>query len=262
MFHKIRTPGVVCWECVAALAMLSTSAAAAPPTPVPPTLEIAVLDPNVDPQGNPAIVVRNDGRGGAIVDIPPVVLVHRYYYTGDRSFQGPMLPGGPSIVVVNDPRTGERCYIPVQMLPGAPVVRYTGRKIEYDYGRNGITVSFGMWGTPKVTYRNRVPVTRMATQVATGATKGVGAMAQQSGIPRLTRSGVENTRNLAVNAKHGIEDLGGGLLAPVCGLVNSTPLGAIFASNPEDNARRKRDAALRRAAEQQAKASISLPTIR
>ena len=156
MFNRIRTSGVVWWGCAAALAMLSTSAPAAPPSPVPPTLEIAVLDPNVDPQGNPAIVVRDDGHGGAVVDIPPVVLVHRYYYTGDRSFQGPMLPGGPSIVVVNDPRNGQRCYIPAQMLPGAPVVRYTGRKIEYDYGRNGITVSFGMLGSPKVTYRNRV----------------------------------------------------------------------------------------------------------
>ena len=30
------------------------------------------------------------------------------------------LEGGATIVVVNHPKTGERCYIDVQMLPGAP----------------------------------------------------------------------------------------------------------------------------------------------
>lgn len=123
--------------------------------PVPPTLEIEILDPGVDPLGNPAVVVRPglDGQCMAI-DIPPVVLVHRYYYTGDRSFQAQMLPGGPSLVVVNHPKTGERCYIPVQMLPGAPRVTYTSSCIEYDYGENGITVHFGLFGHPTIKYRS------------------------------------------------------------------------------------------------------------
>ncbi len=123
--------------------------------PVPPTLEIEVLDPGVDPLGNPAVVVRPGLNGQCMdIDIPPVVLVHRYYYTGDRSFQAQMLPGGPSIVVVNHPKTGERCYIPVQMLPGAPRVTYSGHSIEYDYGENGITVHFGLFGQPTIKYRS------------------------------------------------------------------------------------------------------------
>ena len=122
------------------------------PAPVPPGLEIEVLDSNVA-IGNPAVIVRDRGDGTSSVEIPPVVLVHRYYYTGDRSFQAQILPGGPSIVVVHHPKTGEQCYIPVQMLPGAPRVHYSGSKIEYDYGRHGITISFGLFGRPKVTYR-------------------------------------------------------------------------------------------------------------
>ena len=103
------------------------------PTAVPPGLEIEVLDPNVDPRGNPAVVTRPavaltstgpDGR--VIVDIPPTVLVHRYYYTGDRTSQARLLPGGPCIVVVSHPKTGERLYIPVQFPPGAPRVTLTG----------------------------------------------------------------------------------------------------------------------------------------
>src|SRR5262245_125102 len=84
------------------------------PAPVPPDLEIEVLDPNVDPRGNPTVVTRPaaiptgmGASGRVIVDIPPTVLVHRYYYTGDRSFQYKMLPGGPCIVVASHPKTGE-----------------------------------------------------------------------------------------------------------------------------------------------------------
>jgi len=122
---------------------------------VPPTLEIEVLDPGVDPLGNPAVIVGPGGTDPCVrIDIPPVVLVHRYYYTGDRSFQAQMLPGGPTIIVVNHPQTGERCYIPAQTLPGAPRVTYTSSCIEYDYGENGITVHFGLLGQPTIKYRS------------------------------------------------------------------------------------------------------------
>ena len=122
---------------------------------VPPTLEIEVLDPGVDPLGNPAVFVTPGPPGYPVqIDIPPVVLVHRYYYTGDRSFQAQMLPGGPSIIVVNQPKTGERCYIEAQMLPGAPRVTYTAHSIEYDYGENGMTLQFGLFGTPTIKYRS------------------------------------------------------------------------------------------------------------
>ena len=87
---------------------------------VPPVLEIEVIDPGVDARGNPAVQLHNVGSG-TVVDIPPTILVHKYYYTGDRSFQGPSLPGGPSIVVAAHPRTGDRTYVPVQLLPGAPL---------------------------------------------------------------------------------------------------------------------------------------------
>jgi hypothetical protein len=243
-------------------AMLLSSIREAAPAPVPPTLEIEVLDPNVDPLGNPAVIVRDDGFGPSIVDIPPVVLVHRYYYTGDRCFQGPMLPGGPSIVVVNDPRDGQRCYIPVQMLPGAPRVHYSGRKIEYDYGRSGISISFGLWGKPKVVYRNHVPTTRRAKTMIVGAGKGAGQLVERSGLPNLAKMGAEGTENVVVNTRNAVEDLGQGLLAPVIGLVGSTPLGSIFRGNPEDQAQRRRDAEVRRAARENAKAAFSLPTLR
>ena len=230
--------------------------------PVPPTLEIEVLDPNVDPMGNPAVIVRPDGCGRSIVDIPPVILVHRYFYAGDRSFQGPMLPGGPSIVVVTHPKKGERCYIPVQMLPGAPVVRYSSGTIEYDYGRNGIRVSFGLFGKPKVTYRNSVPTTRRAKNMVAGASNGIGRLVECSGVPTVTKVGATGVKNLAINAKNGVLGLGEGLVAPVIGLAGATPLGAVFSSNTEDQAQQCRDHQVRKAACENAEASASFPTLR
>src|SRR3954452_17494758 len=84
--------------------------------PVPATQEIEVLDPGVDPTGKPAVLLRA-GPAGQVVGIPPAGLVQRFYYTGDRTFQAQMLPGGPTIVAVSHPQTLERVYVPVTMPP-------------------------------------------------------------------------------------------------------------------------------------------------
>ena len=135
-----------------AIAGCATASGKRPAAPVPPTQEIEILDPGVDPTGKPAVVVRPGLGGLQQVDIPPAVLVHRYYYTGNRTFQGPMLPGGPVIVVVNHPKTGERVYVPVTIPPGAPKVSYTGDSIRYEYGSQSVTLIFGLCGKPRVKY--------------------------------------------------------------------------------------------------------------
>src|SRR5215210_1802429 len=84
------------------------AAAAKFPAAVPPTLEIEVLDPNVDPVGNPAVVPTIGPDGLTHITIPRTVLVHRYYFNGERTFQGPLLRGGPCVVVINHPKTGEQ----------------------------------------------------------------------------------------------------------------------------------------------------------
>lgn len=120
---------------------------------VPPAMEIEVIDPGVDARGNPAVQL-HELRAGTVVDIPPTVLVHRYYYSGDRSFRGPNLPGGPSIVVAAHPKTGERTYVPVQLLPGSPMVHYSAGGIEFDYGDTGIKVVFPCIGQPRSKVRS------------------------------------------------------------------------------------------------------------
>jgi len=232
------------------------------PAPVPPALEIEVLDPNVDPRGNPAVILRDRGNGRSSVEIPPVVLVHRYYYTGDRSFQGPMLPGGPSIVVVHHPKTGEQCYIPVQMLPGAPRVHYSGGAIEYDYGRHGITISFGLFGRPKVSYRNHRSVQRTAVQTAMKATERVGNAWERSGLAEAAEGGVQSTKGFVASTSNGARDAGKALVTPAAQLIKATPLGALFRDKTEQHARRRRDREVRATAAERARADVSLSTLR
>lgn len=132
---------------------------------VSPALEIEIIDPNKDPRGNPAIVMTTDLDGNPQVDIPPSLIVHRYYYTGDRKFRGPDLPGGPSIVVAQNPRDGKQVYLQVQMLPGSPVVEYTERSIVYDFGNRSVIITFPKVGDPTVSYRNGRPMTEKAQKV-------------------------------------------------------------------------------------------------
>lgn len=129
---------------------------------VSPVLEIEVLDPNRDARGNPAVVMTTDELGNPQIDIPPTLIVHRYYYSGDRSFRGPAFPGGPSIVIAQNPRDGKQVYLPIQMLPGSPVVHYKARSIEYDFGNRAVIVTFPKLGQPAVSYRNGRPLTEKA----------------------------------------------------------------------------------------------------
>lgn len=193
-------------------------------TNVPPTLEIEVLDPNADPLGRPAVELARDEYGNMIVDIPPVVLVHRYYFTGERSFQAQLLPGGPSIVVVNHPKTGERCYIDVQMPPGAPRVTYTHHSIEYDFGDTGVSVVFGLFGHPSVKYRS-------------GATwhDKVGNFFHVDALKQHTQTSHEHVKQSAARTKvigygavASVGETAGQVMLPVKNVLHVLPFGKII----------------------------------
>ncbi len=105
---------------------------------VPGFNELTVIDPAADETGLPAPIVTPDGK----VDIPPTLHVHSYYYSGDREYQGPILQGGPTIVVANHPKSGEKMYIDVTLPPGAPVIAYNKFSITYVYADQRVIVIF------------------------------------------------------------------------------------------------------------------------
>lgn len=208
--------------CLAAMLVSSLALAARRHTfPVPPGDEIQVLDPNAHPLGWPAVELWRDHEGMQ-VDIPPSVLVHKYYYTGDRSFQAQLLPGGPVIIVVTHPRTGERCYVQTQMLPGAPRVTYAARSIEYDYGSHGMTLHFGLFGQPTVKYRSGERLTER-----------VGTLIHAEQLQDRTQQVAQGARNVAQTSSSAFKGVAvdayrvaGVVTLPVQNLLRFMPLGA------------------------------------
>ncbi len=238
--------------------------------PVPPTLEIEVLDPNVDARGNPTGVLRpapvitaNGPEGRLLVDIPPTVLIHRYYYTGDRTFQASVFPGGPCIVVVNHPHTGERLYIPVQMLPGAPRVTYSSGGIDYDFGKQGISIEFCcLHDRPKVVYREGVPFGQRVGNAVTHTTQATRRLIDRTGLPDLHDRMVSGTKNVVETTLDRANEVGKRLCEPPRALLANTPLGGVFTSSPEERAAKARDAQLQRVQDAASRQDIYVPTNR
>ena len=90
-----------------ALACSAGSSAIAEHNLSPGLHDIVVYDAGAHAQGLPGINFREAGDG-LKVDIPPAVHVHRYYYSGDKEIQGPIVAGGPTIVVAKHPKTGQQ----------------------------------------------------------------------------------------------------------------------------------------------------------
>lgn len=230
-------------------------------TPVPPTLEIEVLDPGVDPLGNPAVRIEQDGDQ-KIIDIPPVILVHRYYYTGDRTFQAQLLPGGPSIVVANHPKTGERCYIEAQMLPGAPRVTYRAKSIVYDYGENGITIRFGK--CPVVKYRSGRPIHKKVGRLVHAEEVSDGIKKLSAGTANLSKRTGKVAYGLGVVTKETAKQA----FTPIANLGQVMPFGKILFSGDlearlaERSAQHKREAQIRRVEKQRKLDDLTYKTIR
>ena len=102
---------------------------------------LAIYDPGTHERGIPAVILEEIG-GQLAVDIPPMVHVHRYYYSGDKEIQGPIINGGPTIVVANHPRTGNRMYIDVVLPAGATKVAYNVHGITYVFDEQRVGIHF------------------------------------------------------------------------------------------------------------------------
>lgn len=230
--------------------------------PVPPSQEIEILDPNVDPTGKPTVRTAsfagtNPALPGAVLpaavpqqtlDVPPAVLVHKFYYTGDRSFQGPMIPGGPLIVSVNHPKTLERVYVPITLPPGAPRVTYDENSIRYDYGPQSVTLIFGLCGNPRVKYSQATNAGENARTKITNAKVETRSFVQRTGIPTGLQRFKDATKSTCGAIADRIND-GGKVVVDVVGnVVDFIPGAQLLKSTPEDQAVREQER-LQRAAD-------------
>lgn len=104
--------------------------------------DLVVIEPDLHEQGWPAVTLRNTPDGGLQVEIPPAIHVHRFYYSGDREYQGPVIKGGPTLIVAGHPRSGEQLYTRVTLPPGMPVIAYSQSAITYQYQKSRVRIRF------------------------------------------------------------------------------------------------------------------------
>ena len=115
---------------------------------------IVVLDPGVDPRGEPRPVLQEFGpdKDRLKVEIRENVHIHRYYPTSPCEFQAQYFAGGPTIVCARHPVTNEQLYIALDLTRGWPKVRYDDDEIEYKYPDESFTIHFEKCGDVTTSY--------------------------------------------------------------------------------------------------------------
>jgi hypothetical protein len=229
---------------------------------VPPVDEISVIDPGTNRELKPEAVVR-DGR----VEIAPTIIVHKYYYSGDRDFRGPAFPGGPSIVAVQHPDTGEQLYLDVMMLPGSPRVVYRRHLIEYHFGKQAIRIQFCNLTDPLhpkhpvVKYLNTCDDIRNPNGPH-AAGHGVHSWLDRAGIKQVCKSAANGTKSILNSSADGIKAVGTAVVSPVKKVVSATPLGSVLKPDLQQEAQRLRDSEVQRAQAESERLAGSIPTLR
>jgi hypothetical protein len=103
--------------------------------------DLVVYDAGTHERGLAEIELNQTERGTE-VDISRALHVHRSYYNGDKEFQFSLIQGGPTTVVANHPRTGEKLYIEVDLPSGIPIVAYNQHSITYVFSDRRVCINF------------------------------------------------------------------------------------------------------------------------
>lgn len=137
-----------CWRWALVLALMPAPLWAVEPREAGLN-ELVVYDPGAHERGLPAVVLNPAGPDSVRVDIPETLHVHRFYYSGDKEYQGPIIEGGPTVVVAKHPKLGEMMYVPVNLPSGAPRIAYSDDCITYIFNDRRVQVRFKCWGSER-----------------------------------------------------------------------------------------------------------------
>lgn len=205
---------------------------------VSPSDELLVIDPNQDSQNRPTPSFVPDANGNNRIEIPPTVIIHRYYYSGDREFQGPMLPGGPTVLVVNHPTTGEQVSLQAQLMPGAPRIRYCKKCIVYNYADRCITLDFGLTGLcePHMVYQRHDQLTLGVRQKAGEIRDTTHSFVAATGIPQAGAEIHKRGQNVILATGQRINTTGTAVFGRALNLFDSTPAGDLGKPSTRQNA--------------------------
>jgi hypothetical protein len=202
---------------------------------VSPLEELEILDPAGDPEGKPRSIVKPGVNGLPQIEVPPTIIVHRFYYTGDRDFQGPMLQGGPMIFAANSPATGEQIYVDVLLPPGAPRIKYRRDRIVYEYRDRSLTVKFGHPGPlglgkaakPTVSICHHLPIRKDLQRHEEAKKVAMKDVWTRTGVPTAASHLTQSSKQVVGVAADTVHTVGETATAPVIAIWKATPLSSL-----------------------------------
>jgi hypothetical protein len=175
---------------------------------------LVVVPPGTHERGLPAVRGETVDGQHLTIDLPPTLHVHRYYYAGDEEYQGPLLEGGPTVVVANHPKNGERMYIEITLPPGAPVISYNKSSITYVYPHKRIAVNFSSWHPDRVTigYHSGQGFTRRTQEISAQMLAATRLRCSSSATWQALKECGANTSQMFVGGKQALDGATSGLL--------------------------------------------------
>ncbi len=257
----------------------------AQPSLSPGLNEVVILDPGQHEGHLPAVLLKelhgskegsfSEGSHGGYaelerlltVEIPPQVHVHRYYYSGDKEFQGPILQGGPTIVVATHPRTGEPMYVELTLRPGAPRIVHRKKGITYVYPDQRVTIHFQHFpfdsSRAVVKYHSGQGVRRTLGEARQQMVSRTQTHFQQSPVTQSLKNSAEGAGGLLHGMGQGVARTGSVLLDRTNELVSVLPGVQPLRSLGEQRAETRRAAEIRAADRLQQRAeTVFVPTNR
>ncbi len=223
-------------------------------SPLAPGLnELVILDPGQHERNLPAVILEEFGclEGLLRVDIPPMVHVHRYYYSGSKEFQGPIVQGGPTVVVANHPKTGEQMYVNVTLPSGAPRIAHTAHGITYVYPNQRVAIHFQNFpfdsSKAVVKYHSGQGVGRTLAQTHHHVVDATKTHFQQSIVTQSLKGTAQGGGEILVGASQVVARTGSRILDGGGALVSALPGVPALRSASEQRAEARRAAEIRAA---------------
>lgn len=240
------------------------SASHAPPRAMPADA-IIVLDPGLDPRGEPRPILEEYGSADDPrfkVVVRESVHIHRYYPTSPCEFQAQYFSGGPTIVCVRHPRTSEQLYISLDLARGWPKVRYDDDEIEYKYPEESFTIHFEKCGDVTTSYSRCGEVKQKYRQKAEKLKECSKDLCERLKINQFAEKLTKEGKDLAA----GSQDRAGVFIGKSGELfisaLNLVPGYQMLKSRGEEEAAKYRDRAVDRVARERQQAEEDFKTIR
>jgi len=208
--------------------------------------DLVVIPPDAHERMLPAVELEG-WEGISQIRIPETLHIHRYYYSGDKEIQGPILQGGPTMIVANHPFCGERMYVQAVLPSGAPRIAYTGHAITYVYPNQRVMIRFHRLGAKKVSihFVSGKGLARKHQQARETVKRATVEKLQGSNLVQSVHETVSESHQFAKGAGATVGGILGGVIDGGRALLHTIPGVVPLKSLGDQTAERTRDAKIR-----------------